>query len=596
MTETATLKNASQTNPKSLIKWFWKNFVKPYAIYLLIAIFFMTVEGSMMGLLSYSVKALFDNVFLSGTTDYIWLVALAIFGIFSTRALSGFIQRLLVSYSGQKINKSLQLNLSKHLLTLDSNYFYKNPPGLLLERVRVDTQKIIEMSSNIIMTFGRDGISLISLVTVAVIIDWRWAFISFIGAPLLIIPILFLQNWIRQTASESRAAEAESSVRLDEIFHGINAIKLNAIEKYESNRLNQILEFNRKLKVRMEGGLAGMPAMIDIVAAFGFLGVMVYGGREIISGDKSVGEFMSFFTAMALIFEPLRRLSNISGWGQIALASMDKVYSIFSQRPSIGNSLNPTMDISEIVNFDIKFNDVSFFYDEVKVIENLNLHIDANKVTAIVGPSGSGKTTVFNLISRLIEPSEGNVSIGGININVIGLERLRGLLSVVSQESSLFDGSIKENIMIGRLDASDEHLTEAVYESYVHDFVQQFPMGLDTLVGPRGANLSGGQRQRILIARALLRNTQILLLDEPTSALDSKSESIVQQAIKKLSNGRTTIVIAHRISTIINADKIFVMKSGKVAQHGTHKELINQKGPYADMANLQISETKKNKK
>ena len=585
-------RNEIETSKSTLISWFMRQYVKPYSGVLFFALIFMTVEGSMMGLLSYSVKMLFDNVFMSGSSNDTFFVGFIIFSIFSLRALSGFVQRLLLSSVGQTISKKVQYNIVTHILSLSNDFFHKNAPGLLIERVRGDTQKIIEMLSLVLMTIGRDGVAFISLIVVAVIIDWTWALIAFVGAPLLIIPILILQKWIRRTAMESRNADAENTTRLDEIFHGISAIKLNNAEVFESKRFEKILEISRKIKFKMESGMAGMPAIIDLVAAFGFFAVMVFGGGEIISGQKSVGEFMSFFTAMALIFEPLRRLSNVAGCSQVALASMDKLYGIFSQESTI-IQLSVSTPIDKInPKLEISFNNVSFAYGKQSILSGINFNCDPGKLLAVVGASGAGKTTILNLIPRLIDPSSGNILIGGIDTKMLDLKELRNLISVVSQESSLFDNTVRANIIMGWTIKNDIELNGVLSDSFVKEFLPTLPNGLDTLVGPRGANLSGGQRQRILIARALFRDKPILILDEPTSSLDSKSEKVIEIALDKLAHGRTTIVVAHRLSTIMNAHRILVLKSGVVVEEGSHKELLSNGSYYRELVNSQLFEKK----
>jgi ABC-type multidrug transport system fused ATPase/permease subunit len=590
MENKSTLKHEIETNKSTLISWFMRQYVKPYSGVLFFALIFMTVEGSMMGLLSYSVKMLFDNVFMSGSNDDTLFVGFLIFSIFSLRALSGFVQRLLLSSTGQKISKQVQYNIVIHMLNLSNDFFYKNAPGLLIERVRGDTQKIVEMLSLVLMTIGRDGVAFVSLIMVAVIIDWTWALLAFVGAPLLIIPILILQKWIRVTAMKSRNADGENTTQLDEIFHGINAIKLNNAEVFESKRFEKVLEVTRKIKFRMESGMAGMPAIIDLVAAFGFFAVMVFGGREIISGQKTVGEFMSFFTAMALIFEPLRRLSNVAGCSQVALASLDKLYCIFSENSTIAQIEAPTPITQISSKLNISFENVSFYYGKKSILSNISFKCDPGKLIAIVGASGAGKTTILNLIPRLIDPSTGNIFIGGIDTKMLGLKDLRNLISVVSQESSLFDNTIRSNIIMGSKLKSDSELNEVLTDSFVEEFLPNLPDGLDTHVGPRGANISGGQRQRILIARALFRDKPILILDEPTSSLDSKSEKVIESALDKLAYGRTTIVVAHRLSTIMNADRILVLKSGVIVEVGSHKELLSNGSYYRELVNSQLFE------
>ncbi|MEE2773980.1 MAG: ABC transporter ATP-binding protein [Pseudomonadota bacterium] len=574
----------------SLLKWFWRQYLQRFLTLLLLALIFMTIEGSMIGLLSYSVKSLFDDVLFAESLQNIYLVGVVIFSIFSVRALSGLIQRLLVASVAQKVAKNLQSDLVSHLLSLDMEFFFKNAPGLLIERVRVDTQKIVEMGATVVMTLGRDGVSLFSLVAVAVYIDWKWALIAFIGAPLLIFPVLILQNWIRKIALRSRNADADNTTRLDEIFHGVKSIKLNEMEKIEWKRLDAILNRARRLKYKMESGMSGMPALIDLVAAFGFLAVMIFGASEIVSGEKSVGEFMSFFTAMALLFEPLRRLSNISGSAQVAIASIDKVHVIFNEVPKIVNS-NVAISVAGLSKtLDIKFQDVSCSYGAQEVLSGINLHCEPGKITAIVGASGAGKTTLINMIPRLIDPTKGKLLIGDVDVRLINLRELRSLISIVSQENSLFDDTVLANIVMGQSSYSQSKLEEVLADSFVSEFLSNLDEGLNYRVGPRGEHLSGGQRQRVLIARALLRDKPILILDEPTSALDSKSEKMVEAALRRLSAGRTTIVVAHRISTIVNAEKISVLKSGQIVEHGTHQDLLLRGNYYPELVKSQLIE------
>lgn len=579
-----------EINKTVLFAWFWNGYVKVYWFGLFLALIFMTIEGSMMGLLSYSVKMLFDNVFMSGSSQDILAVGGIIFSIFSLRALSGFVQRLLVSRVGQQVLKKIQNDLVVHIVNLSSDFFNNNAPGLLIERVRGDSQKIIEMLSLILMTIGRDGVAFVSLIIVAVIIDWTWAIIAFIGAPILVIPIIILQKWIRHTAVRSRSADAENTTRLDEIFHGINAIKLNSAEKFEIKRLEKVLEFTRNLKFRMETGMAGMPAIIDIVAAFGFFAVMIFGGREIISGEKSVGEFMSFFTAMALIFEPLRRLSNVAGCSQVAVASLDKLYTIFLERSLIVEDKRPYPIEKLNVEMGVEFQNVSFSYGKKSILTGVNFKCSPGNLLAIVGASGAGKTTILNLIPRLIDPSDGKIFIGGVDTKKLMIKDLRNLMSVVSQETSLFDDTIRSNILMGAKHASDDKLNTVVRDSSLRQLLDDLPDGLDSFVGPRGTNLSGGQRQRVLIARALFRNKPILILDEPTSALDSNSEKTIQRALNTLALGRTTIVVAHRISTIVNANQILVLRSGAIVESGKHEELLRRDSYYRELVNSQLFE------
>ena len=576
-----------QDDKKPLFKWFWNSYVRAHVGVLFIALIFMSIEGSMLGVLSYSIKFLFDNVLVSNDTSSILFVAVLIFSIFSMRAIAGFIHRLMTVNVCQKIIKILQDRMVGHLLNMDVGFHQKNSPGSLMDRVRADSKALSESVSEVFMTVGRDGFSLISLIAVVFFIDWKWSLIAFLGIPFLVMPILLLQGLVRSRAGENRDFESKANVRLDEIFHGITDIKLNKAEKSERNKFFDILQVTHKVRLRLEAGMAGIPAMIDIIAAIGFLAVMIFGAIDITSGSKTIGEFMSFFTAMALIFEPLRRLSNVSGNIQVAMASLERVFKIFEERPSIVFS-NLSRNENEFDKVGLEFESVYFSYAEKKIVENINFEIEEGTSNAIVGYSGSGKTTLFNLITRLIDPITGHIRINGVDLTDISLKELRSLISVVRQDGMMFDETILENIRFGKPMASDLEIRKAAKMAYVDEFSNELKDGLNTVVGPRGSTLSGGQRQRISIARAFLRNSPLLLLDEPTSALDSQSEKLIQKSLSELSKKSTTITIAHRLSTIVDSDKVLVLDNGKIVGQGKHDSLVKESKLYSNLFKSQV--------
>ena len=572
---------------KPLLKWFWNSYVREHFAFLFIALIFMSIEGSMLGLLSYSIKFLFDNILVSKDTSSILFVAILIFSIFSIRAIAGFIHRLMTVNVCQKIIKALQNRMVEHLINMDVGFHQKNSPGTLMDRVRADSKALSESVGEAFMTVGRDGFSLISLVAVVFFIDWKWSLIAFLGIPFLVLPILLLQGLVRSRAGENRDFESKANVRLDEIFHGITDIKLNRAEKSERSKFFDILQVTHKVRLRLEAGMAGIPAMIDIIAAIGFLAVMIFGAIDITSGSKTIGEFMSFFTAMALIFEPLRRLSNVSGNIQVAMASLERVFKVFKENSSIVFP-SPSSIESNSDKVGVQFEKVYFSYGDKKVLENITFKIEEGTANAIVGYSGSGKTTLFNLITRLIDPNRGSIRINGVNIRDFCLNDLRSLVSVVRQDGMMFDETIFENIRFGKPSASDVEIRKAAKMAYVDEFSNELKDGLNTVVGPRGSTLSGGQRQRISIARAFLRNSPLLLLDEPTSALDSKSEKLIQKSLSNLAKHSTTITIAHRLSTIVDSDTVLVLDSGKIVGQGKHDKLLREHTLYSNLFKSQV--------
>ena len=342
--------------------------------------------------------------------------------------------------------------------------------------------------------------------------------------------------------------------------------------------------------MKSRAGQAAIPALTDIVAALGFFGVLTYGGLQIIEGDKTVGQFMSFFTAMGLLFEPLRRVANITGVWQAARASFERIRAIFDVDPTIVSPAQPTAPPLQPGAADVRMQDVVLRYSEDPALDGLSLTAKAGQTTALVGTSGAGKSTVFNVLTRLVDPQSGAIEIGGIPIREMELSALRSLFAVVTQDAPMFDETLRDNIVLNLDGVSEAVIAEALEAAALTEFVASLPQGLNTLAGPRGSNLSGGQRQRVAIARALLRDAPILLLDEATSALDAESEVRVQKALEQLSANRTTLVIAHRLSTIRAADQIAVLDKGRLVDTGSHVELLAKDGLYAKLHGLQFQD------
>ena len=558
----------------------WRDYLAQRIGWLLLAALLMLIDGGSLGLLSYYIKPMIDDIFIAGNKTAIVPIAGMIFLLFTARALGAYGQRSLTAYVSLQVVADFQRDLTRHLLLLDSAFFHKYPPGALLERVRGDSQTLQSVASNALIVLGRDSFSLISLVIVAAMVDWQWTLIAFVGLPLLALPVMWLQNFVRRTTRKAREASADLSTRLDEIFHGYKAIKTNNMEDYEQQRVGEGVDRFREQQFRSERGKAAIPSLIDIIAGLGFVAVMFYGGQQIIDGQKTLGDFMSFFAALALLFDPIRRLAAVGAALQAASVSLERLYALFDEKPTIVDRADARPLARP--DGDIEFHDVHFAYHpEQPVLNGLSCVAPAGKVTALVGPSGAGKTTVFNLLARFEEPQSGSITLGGQALSTVTLASLRENLALVSQETALFDESIHHNIAYGRLDADAAAVNNAIAQAQLTDFLDELPNGFDSPAGPRGSNLSGGQRQRVIIARALLRDAPILLLDEATSALDSGTEKKIQAALEQAAKGRTSIVIAHRLSTIRNADLIHVVRDGRVVESGCHQELIQNNADYA---------------
>jgi len=573
-----------------LIAWLWRGYLKKHVPMMGLAVFFMFLEGSTLGALSYMMQPMFDDAFVAGNSTTLYWVGAMLITIFVVRAISSISQKMLLTTIAERTAAALRIDLLTQMMKQDGAFHQSHPPGFLIQRVQADVNAVRDVWRAIITGAGRDLIGLFILLGIAISIDPIWALLACVGIPALVLPAAIAQRYVRRQAGIARDLGAHLSTRLDEVFHGIVQIKLNALEQYQSHQYKTLTKRFVRTEIKSAVGASAIPAMVDIMSGIGFMSVILYGGSEIIAGEKSIGQFMTFFTAMGFAFEPLRRLGGVSGLWQVAAAAIERVKELLEAPITLMTTESPVA-IPDCTP-EVTLKNVTLAYGDNTVLNDLSLVAKPGKTTALVGASGAGKSTIFNLLTRLVDPQTGSIEISGVPTPDIALNDLRGLFSVVTQEALLFDETLRENILLGRTDIADEQLKDVLDAAHVSDFLENLPEGLDTKVGPRGSALSGGQRQRVVIARALLRDTPILLLDEATSALDAQSENVVQEALDRLSAGRTTIVIAHRLSTIRGADKIVVMDRGRVMDQGTHDELLKRGGIYDDLYRLQFRDGK----
>lgn len=573
-----------------LARWLWRYYLKKHTPKIIVALVFMSIQGSMLGFLSYMIGPMFDDVFMERDKAALLWLGLAILLIFSLRGFAGLVQRVIMAAVGERVRLELQRDLMRHVLTLDTMFFEANPPGNLMERILGDSANIQSVWSRLVSPAVRDVISLVSLVGVAVAIDPVWTLIAVAGIPLLLGPVVIMQRLTRRYSQVQRKAATAINVRLDEIFHGIRIIKLNIQENRQVDRFLKSAHVRRRASVRTEASQASVPAMFELIGGLGFLGFLLVGGSDVIEGERTIGQFMSFFTAVVLLFDPVKRLGQVAtAWHEVKV-SLERVYVLREAQPSIQNPLKSIPVPNDLSSADIEFQGVGFGFDDTPILQDLSFLARSGRTTAIVGRSGAGKTTVFNLMTRIFDPSSGSITIGGKAICEFELSELRGLFAVVAQDTGIFDETIRDNILLGNPDATDEEVRRVADAAHVTEFLDKLPEGLDSECGPRGSNLSGGQRQRIAIARALLRNAPILLFDEHIGALDTQSEALVQNAIASLTEGRTILVIAHKLETVRDADKIIVMDSGTATEQGRHSDLMSRGGLYAKLYQAQFND------
>ena len=568
--------------------WLWHNFMKRHTPKIVAAFLFMAIQGATLGFLSYLIQFVFDDVLGPGDESKLYLVGGGVLLVFSIRGVSGFLQRLIMMSIGARMKYDLQNTVMRHVLMLDPLFFEINPPGELISRINGDAQAILSAWSGMLAPGVRDTVAVISLFVAAILIDWQWTLLALVGVPIIGLPAIILRRALRAISQHSAAIQAGIIVRLDEIFHGIRTIKLFGIDQLQFERFRKAGRRALSLTVRIEAGIAALPMMVDIIAGCGFLVVMIVAGDDVITGQRSLGEFMSFFTAVVLLFDPVKRMGSLVASWQVMNVAISRVKLVLEMQPRIELEDKDTHR-PEVTDHGIEFQDVSFDFEGGAAVSGLSFTVEAGKTTALVGRSGAGKTSTFNLLTRMLDPDRGRILIGGTDISRFDSRTLRQMISVVAQDSGIFDESIRDNILLGNLQADEKLFERVVRAARVDEFAEQLAEGYESTCGPRGSNLSGGQRQRVAIARALLKDAPILLLDEPTSSLDSRSEILIQQAIDSLCQDKTILVIAHRLATVKNADEILVIDDGAIVESGTHDQLINRDGLYSLLYQTQLS-------
>jgi subfamily B ATP-binding cassette protein MsbA len=516
-----------------------------------------------------------------------WL-PLAIMLLFIVRGLVAFFSAYCLGWIGRQVIRQLRSQAFGKFLTLPIQYFDRISAGELLSKLTFNVEQIAEATSNVVTVLIRDTLTIVCLLAYMIYLSPPLTVILLIVGPLMALVIRFLSKLFRRYSARIQTSVGDVARIAEEALQSVRIVKIFGGQKYESERFDAVNDKNMRLNMRLIMGRAGGDAMVNVVIAVGVAGVVFFSTVESVRPADS-GDFVGFITAMVFLLRPIRQLTNMNISIQRGIAAGTSIFQLLDHREEqdVGQ-LAPT----EILG-SVEFRNVNFTYSDEKgaVLEGINLVVPKGEMLAIVGRSGSGKSTLVNLLPRFYEPDSGCILIDNIPINDFRLAALRDQISLVSQEVVLFDDTVARNIAYGSLsDASREEIEAAAHAAHVDEFANNFPDGLDTQVGDRGVLLSGGQRQRIAIARALLKNSPILVLDEATSALDTQSERHIQQALQELMKNRTTFVIAHRLSTVENADRIIVMADGRIVEQGSHRELIAAAGHYATLHQLQFKD------
>ncbi len=574
---------APKNSSLNLMKRLIKTYMSPYAGSWAFGMVFMLIEALMTAALAQLMQPLMDRVLGGKETNLIVPFGFTILAVFTIRGLSSYMHSIIMNKVGQRIVGDIQKDLFSHFMSLDLAFFHANPSGQLISRVVNDVSIMRMAVSETTAAFGKSLLTLFFLIIVMIVQDWKLAICALVIFPFA---TLFVANIGRKIRKVSKSIQGETAIlsdRLSQIFQGIRQVKAYGAETYEGAKAGGAIDKVRNLMVKSIriGNLA--TPVNEILIGSVICSLVIYGGYRIADGTMSLGQLVAFLTAFTLAYEPMKKLARLNNSIQMGIGAADRVFEMMDMKPTILE--NPDAPDLDAANAEIKFDNVSFLYDqkEQRALDGISFTARPGKVTALVGPSGGGKSTIINLIPRFYDPQSGSISVNGSDLKNITIKSLRRHIALVSQDITIFDDTVEANIAYGAPDASEDDIHRAAKAAAADAFINELENGYKTRLGEDGVKLSGGQRQRIAIARAILRNAPILLLDEATSALDNESEKAVQAALQELEKGRTTIVIAHRLSTVQTADQIIVLDKGQIVEQGRHEELLKNNGLYARM-------------
>ena len=573
----------------ALVKRLLKESVRPYLKWIGFALVGMVFVAGATAASAWLMKPVINDVFVAKNKEFLLPISIAVLVTFAIKGFANYAQSVIMHYVGQRIITDTQHRLYGHLTRMDLSFFHQTPTGSLISRFTVDINMMRAAVSNALTGIGKDFLTLIFLIGVMFIQDRYLAVIAFVVFPVAILPIVKLGQRIRKVTVSTQEEIGQFTTLLEQTIQGARVVKAYRMEEYEKGRFRKIAERVFQLVFKSARIRSMASPIMETLGGVAVALVIFYGGFRVIEESMNPGAFFSFITALLLAYEPMKRLANLNASLQEGLASAQRLFGLLDTKPKIIDK--PDAATLKIKGGNIVLNQVNFSYiPKHPVINGVSLSVPAGKLVALVGPSGAGKSTILNLIPRFYEVDSGVIKIDGIDVQDATLESLRRNIALVSQEIILFDDTVRANIAYGRPDASEKEITQAAKNAAAHDFIEAMSNGYDTYVGERGTKVSGGQRQRLAIARAMLKNAPILLLDEATSSLDAESEREVQAALMELMNGRTTLVIAHRLSTVIEADLIHVIDNGKLVESGNHPELLSKNGTYARLYALQFKE------
>jgi len=577
------------TTLKKILLRLYHSYVKKYLDKIIISLLLSFGVAASTAAIAWLLDPAIEKMFIEQDATMMILIPIAIILAFTSKGLSLYLARVVLIKIGGKIVFTIQKQLVSSIITSDIHELESKHSGQYLSHIMFAVGQVNNLVSSGVLNIMKDSLTLIVLVGLMFYQNWKLAFFALLMMPLAAFVAKSLGKRIGKATKESLHLNASLTTYLSEMLKGSRMIKIFQQEKFESKRASKILEENMHIRNKVGFIMIRATPIMELLTGFMIAGFIYYSGFMIIAGEMGINNFFSFLTAMMLAYQPIRSLATINMLFYQGAAGAETVFKVLDTEPNIKE-----IDSSPVLKINagsIEFKNVGFIYPktDIDAIKNINISIKGGSTAALVGHSGAGKSTIINLLPRFFDPRKGEIYIDGQNISKVTLSSLRKNISMVSQDIILFDDTVRANIAYAKLDAPEEQIIKACNFAAANDFIKSLPKSYETMIGENGIKLSGGQKQRISIARAVLKNSPIILLDEATSSLDSESEEKVQNAIINLTKNKTTLVIAHRLSTIIRADKIFVLNQGKITDIGTHSELLKNSMIYQNLYSKQLS-------
>jgi ATP-binding cassette, subfamily B, bacterial MsbA len=565
-------------------------YARPYRGRFAVAIAAMVVYAAATAAVAALIQPVIDHVLPEGRGLSTWCIELLL--VYLIKGLGGYASAFVMTDIGQRVVRDLRDRLFRHILDQSATFFSRRTSGQLMSRITNDVNHVQQAVSETVGDLMREGLSLLGLAAYLFYLDARLALVAVTGAPLVVYPLIRFGKRIRSTTRRSQEHLEHLSHVTAEAFTGHRIVKAFGAEAHEEQRFRRASERLYRTNLKVTSALALLPPLMELLGGVAVVGLIWYGSRQIVDKALTEGDFAAFVAAAFMMYAPIKKLSRVNATLQQAMAASERIFEILDTHSEVPE--RPGAQPLARLRQAIEFRNVSFAYDGVSktILKDVSFTVRAGQAVAIVGLSGAGKTTLVNLVPRFYDVSDGAILIDGVDVRDVTLKSLRSQIAIVTQDTVLFDDTIANNITYGSPGASREDIETAAKAAHAHEFIATLPEKYETRIGERGQMLSGGQRQRIAIARALLRNSPMLILDEATSSLDAESELLVQDALQTLMRNRTSFVIAHRLSTVRRADAIIVLERGRIAEIGRHDELLSRPGGvYAKLYALQIFET-----